>query len=278
MATAAGNKGWRHDGRFDSCISFSSAVTLTPESGAGGRPSHASELLSPRSQSSCGDTALHASRWVHRHIPGELRRRRYFVPCGAASPVGTTADVPAKGSAETAYSPSSARSPQCRGDVATLSAPGCQGPWPKPSAGCEAPRPFPQREDSERLEDVLVAGPLQQRRLLLFWGWRWFVLDPRELRIYEDEQAFRRLPEMPLERHNVADLSVAQDPKSPWMLALARSHGARPIDLRAGPGSRWEEIATAALWLRALASVCNSTGELPEPLSPRGWRRRAPGR
>mmetsp|Transcript_92985 Transcript_92985/g.240245 ORF Transcript_92985/g.240245 Transcript_92985/m.240245 type:complete len:339 (-) Transcript_92985:325-1341(-) len=110
----------------------------------------------------------------------------------------------------------------------------------------------PEQDETE----VLIEGPLQQRALLVFWRWRWCVLDRHELRVYPNEEASLLMPEKPLERHSVGALNVAPDLHLPSVLVVAGAAGGDPLlFLRTGPGLRWEELASSTLWLRAFASA-----------------------
>jgi len=93
-----------------------------------------------------------------------------------------------------------------------------------------------------------------------FWVWRWCVLvrvrNCWELRIYADEAASLSSPDQPLQRHAVAGLAVRPCPARPAVLLLEERASREPRRwLRSGPGQRWEELASSALWSEALRSA-----------------------
>lgn len=286
-------------------LSFSSAETMTPESGAGGWPSRASEVgssldgaawasfarggwpsrtISPHSQpclpdldrqhssgknlslsaadpaddaSTSAGTASTSARRLIVPRAGELRRRKYAAPkdhqictfaTAAAAAHAQRRHVPLQGSIEAT--------------VANAAAPAARS-----AAGAEStPRGTRDVEDCE----ILIEGPLQQRALLFFWRWRWCVLDREELRVYVDENASLLMPERPIERHPVAKLAklrAASDLHFPSMIVCKNIDSGEPLMyLRTGPGVRWEELASASLWLRAFTSAAHgAVVRLPGP-------------
>jgi len=265
-----------HPGSY---LSFSRAETLTPESSAGGRPSRASavDTVSPESrpgldallterfngvgkvsvQNSSTDTLSEIADTTTRPLPcvgrnagrlrlGELRRRKYTAVGGGRL------QSPLCGSESGVLRVKLGAVPE------TLQAE-VQGALAGHSAAAAATVAFAHAggSGSEPNDcEVLIEGPLQQRLLLVFWRWRWCVLDRRELRVYRDEEASLLLPEKPLERHSVVTLSVGPDLHFPSVLICANARTGEPVMfLRAGPGLRWEEVAASTLWLSAFATA-----------------------
>lgn len=104
--------------------------------------------------------------------------------------------------------------------------------------------------------DVVIEGPLQVRRLGLFWSLRWCVLDAAELRIYESEATERA----PLQAFKVRELVAAPvedfEGTATQVFELTDpEHGYSFATLRAGNSGRWEELAAARLWILALQGV-----------------------
>lgn len=109
-------------------------------------------------------------------------------------------------------------------------------------------------------DTVLIEGPMQECCFWAFWVWRWCVLvrvrNRWELRVYADEDASLSFPSQPLQRHVVEDLAVRLCPSRPAVLVLEeRASNERRRWLRTGPGQRWEEMASSALWSEALRSA-----------------------
>jgi len=250
-----------------SYLSFSRAETHTPECSSGGRPSRASavDTISPASrqaldfpgerwqsivkergeasgQQSSRDTQSEngtddarrallsggrsSSAIGSRRYPGELRRRKYTaLHANSRNLLNKNQLIPEGRQADAPV-----------------------GRPPAVAASSES-------DDSE----VLVEGPLQERHLLLFWRWRWCVLDRQELRVYWDEEASLLTPERPAARHKVLSLTVAPDLHFPSVLICVNTDtGEQVMFLRAGPGTRWEEVAATTLWLRAFAAASRS--------------------
>lgn len=252
----------------------SSGETLTPESLAGQRPSRASECdydVSPNSEigdlARCLPTDLSSSyssdgRHVVRVVPcapkvphapkenrsrtrpsglrpAEMRRRKYFVDSGLR---------------ESAVSRANPR------DTIEHSR----------STVSDAARHTDSSQQDQT--EVLVEGPLQQRSFWLLWSWRWCVLDSRELRVYQDQEASLLMSQQPLERHKAADLRLSPDVHSPSILTCSTASGETLTSFRAGPGQRWEELAAATLWLQAFATVSRSRSRDLNPQWSGAWR------
>lgn len=247
------------------CGSISSVETLTPESGAGGRPSRASAALTGLSPSSRLSRADPADRFLaralsrddahsfsssqvadygvdfvkgnfarpptFRKVPGarqrptEHRRRKYRVPCHCTS------------------SGTSSATHQVSGD---------EGSEPR----ARAPIPYNPALWGTDLDEteVLCEGPLEQRCWMVFWISRWCIIDRREFRIYADEEASLRAPELPLERYNVLNVSMAPDLHSQSLLVVVGFAGEPLVFLRTGTGLRREELVASSLWLAAFAA------------------------
>lgn len=271
-------------------VSLSTGETLTPESCLGGRPSRASvvdtavspeldtvspnsRLVGPTSPQAGGSptfnsvnlensastvtlAAMADSGAKNSHAPsnvsygpsrgtrhsGELRRRKYAAQGSAAITRQNTSSAIVTGTVVNSQEgqPPRARTPvqevQAHSGHATVTAGSC----------------CPETDEGE----VLIEGPLQQRHLLLFWRWRWCVLDRRELRVYANEQASLLMPEKPLERRSVAAFTVGPDMNFPSVLVCTDTRTGEPLSfLRAGPGLRWEEVASSTLWLGAFAAA-----------------------
>jgi len=288
-------------GTTGSYLSFSSAETLTPESGAGGRPSRASavDTLSPQSrpgldissvskvsvQNSSRDTLAEAADGASRHPgggrvaggrrSGELRRRKYTAlghqPQIPEHTATTTAANSGTGSGSVEAAAVQAGTVKVKLGGATPEAlqarngPSAASPGAAAAAATAGPAAAAATQTSGangqtrgELEEceVLIEGPLQQRHLLVFWRWRWCVLDRQELRIYWNEEASLLMPEKPIERRSVVNLDVGPDLHFPSVLICADSRTGEPLSfLRAGPGLRWEEVAASTLWLRAFAAA-----------------------
>jgi len=240
-----------------SCLSFSSAETVTPdlqESGVGGRPASRvswAETVSPVSRPSTSRTdqgeriaglgrvdASHAqpARRARpaRITPGELRRRKYAQALGSSGPRPLVPRL-------------SPASPDSRHHAFQQESQAQQASSPR-----STPRLQPGADESE----VLVEGPLQERRLLFLWSWRYCVLDRQELRVYANEEASLMVPNKPLERYRAATLRVKPDLHFPSVLICRFTPtGETVTQLRTGPGLRWEELAASTLWLGAFASA-----------------------
>mmetsp|Transcript_71256 Transcript_71256/g.159532 ORF Transcript_71256/g.159532 Transcript_71256/m.159532 type:complete len:344 (+) Transcript_71256:43-1074(+) len=284
-------------GTAGSYLSLSSAETLTPESGAGGRPSRASavDTVTPESRrvgtgspesragadvgidrlqvlgkvslenSTSGATLADIVDGSARHIgvgrgpagrrrSGELRRRKYSA---LSTPDSISLQLSRQHTAGSQEAPSlkvkaGFLSPEAQQGRATATATGT------PASSVAATGGASSAGESDDCE-VLIEGPLQQRHLLVFWRWRWCVLDRRELRIYRNEEASLLMPEKPLERRIVASMTVGPDLNFPSVLICADSRTGEPMSfLRAGPGLRWEEVAASTLWLGAFTAVSRS--------------------
>lgn len=263
-------------------FSSASAETLTPESGAGGRPSRVSVASAMASavgtatpgsrlpsapepaqrlqrdskvnvQNSSTDTLSEiddSSRTsgqpvrTVRQRPGEFRRRKYSAP-------GDKLVCKALGARHREESSTSS---------VTLS----RLRTPEPSRQQSLARQcsgYPRSVSSSELDDseVLIEGPLQQRAFLVLWRQRWCVLHRQEFRVYRDEEASLLAPEKPLEQHLVANICVASDLHFPSLLVCQNVTTGEPLlFLRTGPGLRWEEVAASSLWLRAFAAASRS--------------------
>lgn len=233
-----------HPGSY---LSFSRAETLTPESSAGGRPSRASAVDTVSPESRPGLDALLTERF---NGVGKVSVQNSSTDTLSEIADTTTRPLPCVGRNAgrlrlgelrrrkyTAVGGGRLQSPLCGSESGVL----------RVKLGA-----VPETLQAE----VLIEGPLQQRLLLVFWRWRWCVLDRRELRVYRDEEASLLLPEKPLERHSVVTLSVGPDLHFPSVLICANARTGEPVMfLRAGPGLRWEEVAASTLWLSAFATA-----------------------
>jgi len=288
-------------------LSLSSAETLTPESGAGGRPSRASV--------SAVDTVTSESRPIGTASPAS----RAGLDVTDRPPVVGKVSLANSSSAATLVDGSARQSgmrrcdPACRRHSGELrrrkyaalttpepmslqlsrqqtnnSAPGIQEVQTTRSKyGGSPPQEHQARSVSTACSgggaesddcEVLIEGPLQQRHLLVFWRWRWCVLDRRELRVYWNEEASLLMPEKPLERRSVASLTVGPDLNFPSVLICADSRTREPLSfLRAGPGLRWEEVAASTLWLGAFAAVSRSASRQRANRLARGAAERSGG-
>mmetsp|Transcript_76801 Transcript_76801/g.178143 ORF Transcript_76801/g.178143 Transcript_76801/m.178143 type:complete len:307 (-) Transcript_76801:228-1148(-) len=264
-------------GAGSASLSLSSAETITPESGAAGRPSRASAVdsCSPESRpvpeadsvspESCagldvpttflnginkGDIARRGRR------SGELRRRKYIL---LANQPHIPSRIHSLGGEQEVGNLLMKLGGCAEGSEAFQAGANTPGPGTAgsaPSSSTTASAAASEAEESE----VVIEGPLQQRHLLVFWRWRWYVLDRKELRMYWNEEASLLMPEKPLERRNIASLAVTPDLHFPSVLICADSKTGEPLSfLRAGPGLRWEEVAASTLWLRAFTTACRQT-------------------
>lgn len=124
--------------------------------------------------------------------------------------------------------------------------------WPPQEITDSAITPAPNLGSLE--PEVFMEGPLQQRTLLLFWSWRWCVLDSAELRIYTDQEARQLEPERPLAHYSIAKLHVTPDLYFPCLLVVTDAELGEPVTyLRSGCGQRWEENVAASLWLHGFS-------------------------
>eukprot|EP00419_Tripos_fusus_P007923 CAMPEP_0172679286 /NCGR_PEP_ID=MMETSP1074-20121228/15961_1 /TAXON_ID=2916 /ORGANISM="Ceratium fusus, Strain PA161109" /LENGTH=336 /DNA_ID=CAMNT_0013497437 /DNA_START=20 /DNA_END=1031 /DNA_ORIENTATION=- len=247
-----------------SYLSFSRAETLTPESSAGGRPSRASVV----------DTISPASRQAV-DFPGD-RLQSIVKERGEASGQQSSRDTQSENGADDARrvllsggrSSSALGSRRSPGELrrrkytalhANLLNKNQQIPEGRQADALVGKQPVVAASSEPDDSEVLVEGPLQERHLLLFWRWRWCVLDRQELRVYWDEEASLLTPERPAARHKVLSLTVAPDLHFPSVLICANADtGEQVMFLRAGPGTRWEEVAATTLWLRAFAAASRS--------------------
>lgn len=248
-----------------SYLSFSRAETHTPESSAGGRPSRAS----------CVDSTFSPASRQAVDFPGD-RLQSLYRERGEASGQQSSRDTQSENGTDDARRAllSGARSSSDRGSRrypgelrrrkyttrhSNLLNKNQQIPEGRP-ADAPVGRPPAVAASSEPDDsEVLVEGPLQERHLLLFWRWRWCVLDRQELRVYWDEEASLLTPERPVARHKVLSLTVAPDLHFPSVLICANTDTSEQVMfLRAGPGTRWEEVAATTLWLRAFAAASRS--------------------
>lgn len=240
-----------HTAPYLSCAashgSLSSAETLTPES-AVGRPSVAS-ATSPQSEvserlgGSCKASLQNSStnslqfrpqppdtRSEFRAIAGEFRRNKYREPILHHCPA----------------------LPQIQSEAVDLQA---RTPSASSTVSAERRRVLLPAAAAAGHE-VLIEGPLQQRALLFLWRKRWCVLDHFELRIYDDEEAFLLQPESPLQLHSVDKLDFTWDVQLPLIMnCIDVDTGELLMCLRVGPGSQWEEVAAASLWMSACSQV-----------------------
>mmetsp|Transcript_50937 Transcript_50937/g.148349 ORF Transcript_50937/g.148349 Transcript_50937/m.148349 type:complete len:226 (+) Transcript_50937:88-765(+) len=111
--------------------------------------------------------------------------------------------------------------------------------------------------DGGDVDGVVIQGPLEQLRFKSIWRPRWCVLDRFELRVYRSQAASRLDPERPSLRISVEALDVEIWRGAPEQLkCFDASRGDRPAaTFRTGKGRRWEEGASARLWLAKIASV-----------------------
>lgn len=245
-----------------SCLSFSSAETVTPdlqESGVGGRPASRvswAETVSPVSRPSTSRTdqgeriaGLGRVDASHRRArppprPGEFRRRKY----AQTLPGGPQPLVPRLWPA----------SPDSRQRAFQQESQAQQSSSPRLTPRLQPPEGADESE-------VLVEGPLQERRLLFLWSWRYCVLDRQELRVYANEEASLMVPDKPLERYSAATLRVKPDLHFPSVLICrCAPTGETVTQLRTGPGLRWEELAASTLWLGAFASAAPRRPSQPD--------------
>lgn len=245
-----------------SYVSLSRAETVTPESGAGGKPSRASArwtLLSPASRLSRADlvdanmakavttedtqilsavnSAEYGCDFVSGHLPrpppcrtrlrpNEHRRRKYRNPHGSIG--NSTASSSRQVSVGEEHLEERAR----------------------------APIPYNAAHWGTNLDEteVLCEGPLEQRSFFLFWTQRWCIIDRREFRIYAHEEASLLAPERPLERYSVLNISMAPDLHAQSVLVVVGISGEPLVFLRTGAGLRREELVSSSLWLAAFAA------------------------
>mmetsp|Transcript_31741 Transcript_31741/g.69356 ORF Transcript_31741/g.69356 Transcript_31741/m.69356 type:complete len:231 (+) Transcript_31741:118-810(+) len=112
--------------------------------------------------------------------------------------------------------------------------------------------------------DAIVSGSLQRQVYGLFWLTRWVVLRPNALSIYLDEAHFRRSPNTPLDSLEVEHLAAFPEtnlsgyPGAFRCFDLRNPRHARVI-LRSGATGRWEELASAHLWVDFINSATQVT-------------------
>lgn len=221
-------------------------IGLTDEMSLSQRESFLSRQASPlgsaASAGGCGSACCEERRASRAAgapavIPAELRRSKYVVPEAQKPPRHVRLPRAAQG-------PSGGASPGCwsRGaEFCALAA----------ATACDADTVW---------DTVLIEGPMQECCFLAFWVWRWCVLvrvrNRWELRVYADEASSLSSPGHPMQRHVVADLAVRLCPTRPAVLVLEERASREPRRwLRSGPGQRWEELASSALWSEALRSA-----------------------
>lgn len=191
----------------------------------------------------------------------DWRRRRYDVP--GSTPIQSSFDCRAVTHAVSAGRRISTRTSSRTSSKTDLSTEG-------DSSGSTM-GPMPQSSYlSTRGKDpcsAYAAGPLQRRRMGLFWRWRWCVLEHCELLIYSDEAHAQNCPEAPVERFDARDFTVHWDPLEPQEFRCCYENGAACV-LRTGSAGCWEENASARLWIQALrlASTSGSSAWSAAPL------------
>lgn len=240
-----------------SCLSLSTAETLTPGSSVGGRPSSASavEVVSPERWYCEGETGDHFdpaySELVRPKcaLPGEFRRRKYTaLTVRRQNYTALNDELCTRLQMRDSKTDDPRIRLQPREMIQEVAEADSRIVDSASSSTCSI-LAFDDRE-------VLVEGPLQQQFLHFFWRPRWCVLDRQELRLYQNEQAALEMPNKPLESHSVSTLNVAQDLHVPSVLLCTDvSDEELSMSLRTGPGSRWEEQVASILWLRAFASA-----------------------
>lgn len=117
-------------------------------------------------------------------------------------------------------------------------------------------------------DDILISGNLQRLVYGFFWRWRWVVLTSEVLQVYRDESHWRRAPQCPLERYEVARLDTQRGDVSGENTAANEFscydvETGQPLAVFRGGGlSCWEEVVVAHLWTDALfiaVSRCQAT-------------------
>jgi len=273
-------------------VSFSSVETLTPESSNGGRPSQTSRVSASRctispsslpSYADLGDRISYNSKVPSWPVGADASSRdpkNVFVRGASLASLDSLQSQSASSSANGRVRPAELRRRKYAAPGDQLSRPrrvptSARGTPPVPaslSQLCQTSggSSTPASSSADDVE-VLVEGPLQQRAFLVFWRWRWCVLDRQELRIYSNEEASLMNPFQPLERIKVGTFCVAPDLHFASMLLCSRvPTGDTFMFLRTGPGIRWEEVVASSLWLRAFNIASRASPLLEDPsLQPR---------
>mmetsp|Transcript_10288 Transcript_10288/g.24732 ORF Transcript_10288/g.24732 Transcript_10288/m.24732 type:complete len:259 (-) Transcript_10288:139-915(-) len=107
-------------------------------------------------------------------------------------------------------------------------------------------------------DEVVIAGPLQQRFLGFWWRWRWCVLKGTVLHVYRDEGQWQADPTAYFEVLDAFDMvavNESQHNRSAFFRCVHSETGSNMATFRGGEKEIWEEVAAMHLWVDLLNSA-----------------------